>query len=73
MTRERTPRPGTTWETITRPVERLVEDGQPGPQPNREARRALARGRRAKDRAGQLGTLYPGHHLLAGIDWPVLP
>ncbi|MFJ5923872.1 hypothetical protein ACIQF6_14865 [Kitasatospora sp. NPDC092948] len=43
MTRERAGRPGITWETVTRSVEQLVEDGQPEPQPNRAARRALAR------------------------------
>ncbi len=42
MTREHTPRPGTTWETVTRPVEHVVQDGQPEPRPNRAARRAAA-------------------------------
>ncbi|WP_198520552.1 hypothetical protein [Kitasatospora sp. CB02891] len=43
MTREHTPRPGRTWETTVRPLEQLVEDGQPEPRPNRETRRALTR------------------------------
>lgn len=34
-------RPGTRWETQLGAVERVVEDGQPEPQPNRAARRAL--------------------------------
>ncbi|WP_235437777.1 hypothetical protein [Kitasatospora griseola] len=49
MTREHTPRPGHTWETTVRPLEQLVEDGQPEPRPSRAARRAAARGKR-KDR-----------------------
>ncbi|RPE27329.1 hypothetical protein [Kitasatospora cineracea] len=73
MTREHTPRPGATWGTTIRPVEQLVEDGQPEPQPNRETRRALARSRRTKDRTGLPDTLHSGHHLLTGINWPALP
>ncbi|MEV7212100.1 hypothetical protein AB0O31_03250 [Kitasatospora cineracea] len=43
MTREHAPHPGATWESTARPVEQLVEDGQPEPRPNRAARRAAAR------------------------------
>ena len=41
---EKTPRPGTTWETVLRPTgEHHVDDQQPQPRANRATRRAARR------------------------------
>jgi hypothetical protein len=43
-------RPGTRWETQLVTVERVVEDSEPEPRPNRAARRAA---RKASGDAGR--------------------
>ena len=46
MSRERTPKPGSTWEQHLIRTETVIPDETPDPRPNRKTRRAMARAAR---------------------------